>query len=73
VPSGPSWTPPPTNRIKKNWSFTPGEEQGLKVCENAELRRMFGPKRNEITEGWRKLLNELHISYSLPDSNRVIK
>jgi hypothetical protein len=28
------------------------------MLENRELRRIFGPKRNEVTEGWGKLHNE---------------
>jgi hypothetical protein len=35
------------------------------VFENRELRRMLGPKRDEVTGGWRKLQNEeLHNLYS---------
>jgi hypothetical protein len=38
------------------------------------LRRIFGPKRDEVTGGWRKLHNEeLHGLYSLPSIVRVIK
>jgi hypothetical protein len=38
------------------------------------LRRIFGPKRDEVTEGWRKLHNEeLHGLYSSPSIIRVIK
>jgi hypothetical protein len=38
------------------------------------LRRIFGPKRNEMTGGWRKLYNEeLHGLYSSPSIVRVIK
>jgi hypothetical protein len=37
----------------------------LRVFENRVLRRIFGPKRDEVTGGWRKLLNEeLHDLYS---------
>jgi hypothetical protein len=37
------------------------------VFENRVLRRIFGPKRDEVTEGWRKLHNEeLHNLYSSP-------
>jgi hypothetical protein len=44
------------------------------VFENRVLRRIFGPKRDEVTEGWRKLHNEeLHCLYSLPSIVRVIK
>jgi hypothetical protein len=34
------------------------EEHRLRVFENRVLRRIFGPKRDEVTEGWRKLRNE---------------
>jgi hypothetical protein len=38
------------------------------------LRRIFGPKRNEVTGGWRKLHNEeLHNLYSSPSTIRMIK
>jgi hypothetical protein len=57
---------PHYSNLKKKWSFTSGEEHRLKVFENKELRRLFGPRRNEIIEGWRKLLNKLHISDYLP-------
>jgi hypothetical protein len=40
------------------WSLTLREERGLRVCENRVLRRIFGPKRDEVTEEWRKLHNE---------------
>jgi hypothetical protein len=40
------------------------EEHRLRVFENRVLRRIFGPKRDEVTRGWRKLLNEdLHNLY----------
>jgi hypothetical protein len=44
------------------------------MFENRVLRRIFGPKRDEVTGGWRKLHNEkLHGLYSLPSIVRVIK
>jgi hypothetical protein len=44
------------------------------MFENRVLRRIFGPKRDEMTGGWRKLHNEeLHGLYSLPSIVRVIK
>jgi hypothetical protein len=44
------------------------------VYENSVLRRIFGPKRDEVTGEWRKLLNEeLHILYSSPNIIRQIK
>jgi hypothetical protein len=44
------------------------------VFENRVLRKIFGPKRHEVTGGWRKLHNEeLHNLYSSPDIIRMIK
>jgi hypothetical protein len=55
-------------------SLTLREEHRLRVFENRVLRRMFGPKRDEVTGGWRKLHNEeLHGLYSSPSIVRVIK
>jgi hypothetical protein len=46
---------------------------GFKM-ENRVLRRIFGPKRDEVTGGWRKLHNEeLHNLYSSPSIIRMIK
>jgi hypothetical protein len=45
-----------------------------RVFENRVLRRIFGPKRDEVTGGWRKLHNEeLHGLYSSLSIIRVIK
>jgi hypothetical protein len=50
------------------------EEHRLRVFENRVLRRIFGPKRDEATEKWRKLHNEeLHDLYSSPNILRVTK
>jgi hypothetical protein len=50
------------------------EERRLRVFENRVLRRVFGPKRDEVTGEWRKLHNEeLHDLYSPPNNVRVIK
>jgi hypothetical protein len=43
---------------KKLGLVTLREEHRLMVFENRVLRRIFGPKRDEVTEGWRKLHNE---------------
>jgi hypothetical protein len=52
-------------------SLTFREEHRLRVFENRVLRRIFGPKRDEVTGGWRKLHNEeLH---GLPSIFRVVK
>jgi hypothetical protein len=50
------------------------EEHRLRVFENRVLRRIFGPKRDEVTGEWRKLHNaELHNLYSSPDIIRLVK
>jgi hypothetical protein len=50
------------------------EEFRLRVFENRVLRRIFGPKRDELTGEWRKLHNEeLNGLYLLPNIVRVIK
>jgi hypothetical protein len=44
------------------------------VFENRALRRIFGPKRDEVTGEWRKLHNEeLHNLYSSPDMIKQVK
>jgi hypothetical protein len=44
------------------------------VLENRVLRRIFGSKRDEVTEGWRKLYDEkLRDLYSSPNIIRIIK
>jgi hypothetical protein len=58
----------------ETWSLTLREEHRLRVFENRVLRRIFGPKIDEVTGGWRKLHNEeLHGLYSSPSIVRVIK
>ena len=50
------------------------EERKLRVFENMVLRRIFGPRRDEVTGEWRRLLNEeLNDLYSSPKIVRVIK
>ena len=44
------------------------------MLENRVLRRVFGPKRDEVTREWRKLHNEeLNDLYPLPNIVRVVK
>ena len=45
----------------------------MTVFENRVLRRVFGPKRDEVTGEWRKLHKELSDLYSLPNIVRVVK
>jgi hypothetical protein len=53
----------------ETWSLTLKEEHRLRVFENRVFRRIFGPKRDEVTGGWRKLHNEeLHNLYSSPSN-----
>jgi hypothetical protein len=58
----------------ETWSLTLREEHWLRVFENRVLRRIFGPKRDEVTGEWRKLHNEeLNDLYSSPNIIRGIK
>ena len=58
----------------ETWSLTLREERRLRVFENRVLRRLFGPKKDEVTGEWRKLHNEeLTDLYSLPNIMRVVK
>jgi hypothetical protein len=58
----------------ETWSLTLREEHRLRVFENMVLRRIFGPKRDEMMGEWRKLHNEeLHNLYSSPDIIRQVK
>jgi hypothetical protein len=48
----------------ETWSLTLREETKLRMFANRVLRRIFGPKRDEVTGGWRKLHDEeLHNLY----------
>ena len=56
------------------WSLTLRGERKLRVFENMVLRRIFGPRRDEVTRDWRRLHNEeLNDLYSSPNIVRVIK
>jgi hypothetical protein len=58
----------------ETWSLTFREEHRLRVFGNRALRKIFGPKRYEVTGGWRKLHNgELHDVYASPSVIRTIK
>jgi len=58
----------------ETWSLTLREERRLRVFENRLLRRIFGPKRYEVTGEWRKLhKEELNDLYSSPKIVWVIK
>ena len=57
----------------EKWSLTFREECRLRVFENRILRRIFGPKRDEIGERRRFHNEELHSLYRSPNIVRVIK
>jgi hypothetical protein len=56
----------------ETWSLTLREEGRLRVFENRVLRRMFGPKREEVTGEWRRVHKE-GLYASSPNAIRVIK
>jgi hypothetical protein len=58
----------------ETWSLTLREEHRLRVFENRVLRRIFGPKRDEVMGGRRKLHNEELLDlYSSPSIIRMMK
>ena len=60
--------------MRETWSLTLREERELRVFENMVLRRIFGPRRVEVTGEWRRLHNEeLNDLYRSPNIVRVIK
>jgi len=59
---------------RETWSLTVREERSLKVLENRVLRRVFGPKSDEVTGEWKKLHNEgLNGLHSSPNIIREIR
>ena len=58
----------------ETWSLTLRDKHRLRVLENEVLRKIFGAKKDEITEEWRVLYNaELHALYSSPNIIRSLK
>jgi hypothetical protein len=56
------------------WSLISRKRQGLRVFENMVTRKIFGPKRGEVTEEWRRVHHEkLYDLYSTPDIIWMIK
>ena len=59
---------------RETWFLTRGEEHRLRVFENGVLRKIFWPKREEVTEEWRSLQKEgLYDLYSSPNIAWAIK
>jgi hypothetical protein len=60
--------------VDESWSLTLREEHRLRVFENRMLGRIFGPKREEVVGGWRRLYNGERRNLKVSPSNtRVIK
>jgi hypothetical protein len=60
--------------VKLGLSLTLREEHGLRVFENRVLRKIYGPKREEVAGVWGRLRNEeLHNLYTSPNVFRVMK
>jgi hypothetical protein len=57
----------------ESWSLTLREKCTLRVFENKVLRRIFGPKRDDVTGEWRRLHNEHYVLYASPDIVWVIQ
>jgi hypothetical protein len=60
--------------VYETWSLTLREKHRLRVFNNWVLRRIFGPKRDEVTGEWRRLhKEELYVLYSSRNIIKVIK
>jgi hypothetical protein len=60
--------------VWETWSLTLREEHRLRVFTNSVIRRVLGPRRDELTGDWRELQNEeLHNLYFSPNISRMIK
>ena len=58
----------------ETWSLKLRQERKLRVFENRVLKRIFGPKRDEVKKEWQKLHEEeLNDPYPLPNTIRVIR
>jgi hypothetical protein len=57
----------------ETWSPKLREERRLRVFENRDLRRIFGPKRDEVTWEWRKIHNEEYNNLYSPSIVRMTK
>jgi len=53
----------------ETWSLTLREERRLRVFQNRVLRRISGPKRDEVIKEWRKLHNDFFYSILMVDKN----
>jgi len=57
----------------ETWPVTLREDHRFRVFENRGLRRIFGPKRDEVAGGWRLHNEELHTSFTSPNIFEVVK
>ena len=58
----------------ETWSLTLRGERKLRVFENMVLRRIFGPRRDEVMGEWKRMHNEeINDLYTLPNIVQVIK